>query len=253
MEPGRFNSRPGRDKERMMQSMDKQTPLSDQATEKVQRPHYWSNVREFIISETGLEFETAFLEVQKDLDAILKTDSTGAHNSVYASLANILNYIRPVANKNGFTIKQFTGSIRSHGDGNGRWQTIPILTKITHAGSMQSETVVFDLPVDRSVNSFAGASTTGRRYALLSYFGVAPADDQALDRIQKIVSGKAAETAASAYRKSLDEVTDEKGLSKWFEEYEDAIEGLEDEVAAVVRHAYKEKLRSIKTPKKVAV
>lgn len=229
-------------------------PLSEQAKQNIERPHYWRDVREMIASDAGEEFEGALFELQCDLDAVLEADSDNPfHKSQFASLPHTLKTIRDLCRDHGFTLRQFAGSLRGHGPESKRFYTLPVCTKITHADTRQAEMVIIDIPVDNKATSFGAALTFGKRYALQSYFGIASADSDAMTFIQSKLDQETNEDLAAGLIEKLEVNETSEDLDKWIKKNDAAFKIYSEHVLMLVREAYtkhKQKLEATEKTKK---
>ena len=175
-------------------------PVSEQAKENIQRPPYWRNAGDALHSYIGSEFEKALAEVQIVLGAIIEKKNTatlkgksksGKDYSMeysYTSLPDVLAKVMPVIQDKGFTIRQYTGKLHTT-TGSSGGLFLPLHTKITLVKDpIQNEVFVMEAPL-RPMGGAVSAQSVGdvitylRRYAILSYFGLAPADNDAAIRI----------------------------------------------------------------------
>ena len=223
--------------------MNEQASLSDKATANVQRPHYWREVREMIVSSAETEYEEAFLKIQQLIEPVIQGDKDNAFtNSKYSSLENVLSVVRPILNENGFTLRQFSGAIRGHGDGTKKWFSLPVCTKITHASSLQFEMIVMDLPVQDTAHSIASAMTYGKRIGAMSYLGIATADDDGMVGFRSKVDTELAEKAAEGIIEKINACKSEAEQKKWLAANEEGLKLLSEQSVSLVREAYGNKL-----------
>lgn len=168
-------------------------PLSAQAKEQIVRPDYWrGDWKDSLIDNAGPEFLSAFMAVQQEVGGILENDSAG-YGYEYASLGAIIAKVLKVMHQHSLILQQYPGKI--HGiTGNNKLVIADIHTKVQHAQHYQQQQIlVSPIPIEPhsykdketkktvytdiiTAQSYGGAFTYGKRYALLSYWGIAPAD-----------------------------------------------------------------------------
>ncbi len=208
---------------------------------------YFRGFGEAIASTASFPFNKAMLKVQMDLEALIIADKANPFTkSRFSSLGNLLATVRPVLNKHGFLLKQFSGTIRSHGNSVKRWYTSPILTLITHVESGQWEAILVELPTETTVYSIGSSLTFGKRYGLQSYLCIATTDDDGAatiqNRLDETHNAKVVETAIEEIRK-LKSLPD---INKWLEENRDALKNIPDGPGlASVRGAFAEKKKTL--------
>lgn len=212
---------------------------------------YFRGFGESIASTAQREFNAPMLEVQKELDALLIADKANPFTkSRFASLGQLLATTRPVLNRHGFLLKQFSGTIRTHGTAAKRWYSTPVITLITHVESGQWEAILQDLPTETTAYSSASAQTLGKRYGLQSYLCIATVDDDGaatiLNRIEETHNAKVAETAVEEIKKCKTI----KDLDKWVDENRDGLNNLPDGPhVALIRATYAEKRKAFEQVK----
>jgi molecular chaperone GrpE (heat shock protein) len=110
----------------------------------------------------------AFIEAQAEMGKLLKDSENPFFKSKYASLAAVLDLLKPVFEKHGIAIIQGSGE-----SGTG----IKIVTRLVHTSGQWIETD-FPMPLVKQDAQGAGsASTYGRRYALKAIASLAEEDD----------------------------------------------------------------------------
>jgi hypothetical protein len=190
---------------------------------------YFRGFGESIASSASFAFNKSMLKVQIELEALLIADKANPFTkSRFSSLGNLLATVRPVLNKHGFLLKQFSGTIRSHGNTVKRWYTSPIISLITHVDSGQWEAILVELPTETTVYSVGSSLTFGKRYGLQSYLCIATTDDDGAatiqNRLDETHNAKVVESAIEDIRKSKS-LSD---LNKWLEENRDALNNIPD-------------------------
>lgn len=222
--------------------------LAQRALDGAERPPYWRDVREMIVSEAGKEYEKAFLSVQVEMPLVIEADKENAFTkSEYASLQNVLTVIRPILNRHGISMKQFPAAIRGHGDGSKKWFSVPVCTKLTHVETGQFEMIVVDMPVKDDTHSHGAALTYGKRYGPLSYFGIATADTDGMAYFASKLDMEAAEKATDGIIDAINECESETDLTKWLNKNEEGLKLLGEISVGLVRDAYTSKRKELKT------
>lgn len=222
-------------------------PLSERASAQVQRPPYWRDIREMLEGESGPDFERAFFEVQKQVEPSILGDKANAFSkSTYASLANVLAYVRPILHEHGFTLRQFAGAARGHGDGTKKWYSLPVATRLTHVESGQWEMIILDIPIDQTPISVGSAMTYGKRYGLLSFLGIATADEDAMTFLRNRLDQEAAEEAVQGIVEKINECESQADLKEWADKNDEGLKILSEASLAIVRHAYGDRQAAIK-------
>ncbi len=222
-------------------------PLTEQASQNIERPHYWRDVRDMIASNAGPEFEKALFELQSKLEAMIEADALNTfHENKFASLAHTIKTVRDACKEHGFTIRQFPGALRGHGPESKRFYTLPVCTKITHSDTQQAEMVIVDIPVDNKAISYGAALTFGKRYALQSYFGIASADSDAMTFVQNKIDQETNEETAKPLIEQIQATETEEELQKYFQMADASLKMYSEGVLSLVRTASKEHLRKLK-------
>lgn len=128
-----------------------------------------------LTSESINELSTALAKAQGQIREAVK-DAENAHfESKYASLASIWGACRDALSSNGLSVVQTPGSLHSEA---GKLSVV-VGTTLMHA-SGQWITDSLEMPVTRAdAHGVGSAITYARRFALASFVGVAPGDDDA--------------------------------------------------------------------------
>lgn len=230
-------------------------PLSVQAVNGVAKPKYWNRVEfrknlDAVDGEGGPDFELAFFEAQSEIDAMVGADrSNPAFKSRYATLAGLLERVRPILTKHRITIKQFPGRIHKLGIDSGAAKTmfLPICTKLTHVDSGQAETFIWEMPLIKvDPQAIGSAATYGRRYAIVGIFGIASVDDDAAaatirNRIDKEQGADVIETLIGQIKAAKDM----KALQEWLAKNRDGFEVFSDDKMERLRAAYGERQEAL--------
>jgi hypothetical protein len=223
-------------------------PLSVQALNGINKPQYWRRV-ESIEGDGGPDFELAFFNAQSDIPAMIEADKNNPHfKSRYASLAGILELVRPILTKHRLTIKQHVGRIhRLSLDTGAKQMFLPILTTLTHVDSLQGQTFPWEMPIEKATAIAIGSlSTTAKRYSICSIFGIATVDDDAAaasirNRIDKDQGADMIEGLIA----QIKETKTPADLRKWYAQHSEGIELLSEEKVEKLRAAYGERLEHL--------
>lgn len=118
------------------------------------------------------EIYPAFIKAQKEMGKLSKDSENPYFKSKFASLAAVLEVVKPVFLEHGIAICQGSGI---NADAKG----ITIITRLIHESGQWIETD-FPIPLSKQDAQAAGsASSYGRRYALKSLASLAEEDDDA--------------------------------------------------------------------------
>lgn len=120
-------------------------------------------------SEQVNELFKALSAAQAEVKAAPRDGDNSHFNSKYATLTSVWEVCRPPLAKHGLGILQ-SPSTSERGD-------VIITTRLTHASGQWIEGEFTLHPRDQSPQSYGSAVTYGRRFALMSFMGVAPEDD----------------------------------------------------------------------------
>ena len=94
--------------------------------------------------------------------------SAGSYDYSYATLASIVDQIRPALTGNGLSVAQSVESTPTH---------VAVETRIYHVGGHVERFGPLLLPASGDARSIGSAITYARRYALLAALGIAPDED----------------------------------------------------------------------------
>lgn len=120
-------------------------------------------------SEKIGEIAKAFAAAQLELENVTKDKTNPAFKSQYATLAAVLDVVRPVMAKHGIAIVQAPG--------NNAEGYVTVTTTLAHAsGEWMSSCVVVPTPKN-DAQGVGSAISYGRRYSLAAMCGVAQEDD----------------------------------------------------------------------------
>ncbi len=216
--------------------------LSERAAAGIERPEYWRRV-EGVMGDGGPDYELAFFNAQAEIPAMIEADKSNPHfKSKYASLAGILERVRPILTKHRLTIKQHVGRIHRLGTDTGKQMFLPVLTTLTHVDSGQGETFPSEMPITQLTPVGLGSLiTTGKRYSICGIFGIATVDDDgAATMIRNKIEN---EQSASILDTMIAEIKATKtvaALVKWRKENDDALEIFNEEKMTKLVAAYEE-------------
>jgi hypothetical protein len=117
----------------------------------------------------------ALLEFHKNVEGIPRDGENPFHNSRYATLAGILNIVRPLLATQGLVLVQ--GLVLAQGTRHDPNNEVCIETHLYHTSGESMTTVVALSPRDRSPQAVGSAITYGRRYGILALLCLATEDD----------------------------------------------------------------------------
>jgi len=228
-------------------------PVQDAPLQSIPAP-FFRCFGEAIASTASFEFNEAMLTVQGELEALLIADKANPFTkSRFASLGQLLATVRPVLNRNGFLLKQFSGTIRTHGPQTKRWYSTPIITLIVHVKSGQWESVVVDLPTETTVYSHASSQTFGKRYGLQSYLAIATVDDDGAAVIQNRIDETHNAKVVDAAVEEIKKCKSLKDLDKWLDENRDGLNNLPDGPGlSMIRVTFGERKKTLEHAKEAA-
>ncbi len=216
--------------------------LSERAIEGIQPPPYWRRV-EAVIGDGGPLYEMAFFNAQAEIPSMIEADKSNSHfKSRYASLAGILERVRPILTKHRLTMKQHVGRIHRLGIDSGKQMFLPVLTTLTHVDSGQGETFPWEMPIEKATPIAIGSlSTTAKRYSICSIFGIATIDDDAAAATirNKIESEQSADLLDTLIEqiKTMKTVSD---LKKWLKANNDGFEIFSEDRMEKLKLAYED-------------
>ncbi len=211
-------------------------PLSEQAGKGIRRPEHSKMFNETLIctDDPNGEFAAAFMAVWKDLDAAMASDQTaemktksGSYNVDYSSLAYVMKMIKAKMIKQDLMFQQYTGKISSSGTGAGSINYIPIITKVMHVPSGEYQIFLIPIPVGQATaHAIGSALTFGKRYSLMSYFGLATVDDNAMKSLNEKIDDAEAEEISQAIIERMKDCKTVEQLNEWGEKNSIAIKML---------------------------
>jgi hypothetical protein len=121
------------------------------------------------------KFDPAFLKAYARIKNPTKNTTNPFLKNKYANLETVLDSVRNILAEEGITLSQSCDVVSG--------QTVPCIRVITelsgHGGGAAFSVVVFLKEINP--NGTMGAFTYGRRYSLLSIFGLAAEDDDAAE------------------------------------------------------------------------
>jgi hypothetical protein len=157
-------------------------------------------------SESITKIAPALLAIQKELKNTAQTANNPFYNSSYAPLNEILDELRPVANKHGVTILQ---------DVKEEQGKLYVSTMALHESGEWIQQEGMPLPIEKNTAQSAGSAFTyGRRYTVQAFFGITSEEDNDANEKpeKKVVSKNDMETKYLALSK---EVKDGFKLTGW--------------------------------------
>lgn len=217
--------------------------ISQQATEQVVRPDYWrGDWKDSLIDRAGKEFLAAFMAVQQEVGGILENDAAG-YGYEYASLGAIIAKVLKVMHQNNLILQQYPGKV--HGiTGNNKLVIADIHTKIQHAEYYeQHQILISPIPIEPhsfkdketkktvytdiiTAQSYGGAFTYGKRYALLSYWAIAPADKGQVPALLDIANKAEYKKIAAPVIAEMKQCQSIEELRKWGEKNSSMIKNI---------------------------
>ncbi len=236
-------------------------PLSGLASQGISKPDYWRNAHnDSLISNVGPEFMAAFMAVQQEIGGIMENDADG-YGYKYTSLAAVIARVLKAMHKNGLVLQQYAGKI--HGlSGSSKALICEMHTKITHAETNQNQITITPIPMEpisyaeKDANgkktgktvytdivdpqSYGKASTYSRRYTLLSYWGIAPADNEAFKRLEDEQTKDDLEAAAEPIINGFKSCKSKQELVNWTKANQDMMSMLPVKVFQIVKPEYVE-------------
>lgn len=230
------------DEQTVEETSDRPHTLSERAAAAIEAPRYWRRVNS-IEGDGGPDYELAFFNAQAEIPAMIEADKNNPHfKSKYASLAGILERVRPILSKHRLTIKQHVGRIHRLGTDSGKQMFLPVLTTLTHVDSGQGETFPWEMPIEKATPIAIGSlSTTAKRYSICSIFGIATVDDDAAAATirNKIES----EQAADVLDTLIEQINATKTLAdlkKWLKANNEGFEVFSEDKMEKLKKAYED-------------
>jgi hypothetical protein len=216
--------------------------LSERAAAAIEKPGYWRRV-ESILGEGGPDYELAFFNAQADIPAMIEADKNNPHfKSRYASLAGVLERVRPILTKHRLSIKQHVGRIHRLGIDSGKQMFLPVLTTLTHVDTGQHQTFPWEMPMEKATPIAIGSlSTTAKRYSICSIFGIATVDDDAAAATirNKIESEQSADVLDTLIEQ-INATKTLKDLKAWLKANNEGFDVFSEERMAKLKTAYDE-------------
>lgn len=111
----------------------------------------------------------ALLQVQREIEPIVKDSENPHFRNRYVSLDSMTEYVRPILAKHGLTVIQGGGDLTNGG--------LQVTTTLLHE-SGQWISSSFEMPLEKATPQAAGSAITyGRRYGLGAFLALANEDD----------------------------------------------------------------------------
>jgi len=230
-------------------------PISTRASKNIQPRRHWDRAEGLVMrtpqQEDESEYELAFLAAQMEIQCVIETDARASITKTvsygYTTLGQLMNHVRPILHKHGFTFKQGTGRIHKMGLDGGNTLYMPIYLKLTHVATSESETYVTEMPLMKlDPQAIKSVKTYAKRQLIEDTFGIASADDDAIAAMTRNTFSRDDEADISAgiieKIKACKSIAD---LQKWAKQNNQALSGLSEEVATKCRQAYKERLSEL--------
>ncbi len=219
---------------------DRPQKLSERAAAGIEKPTYWRRI-ESIQGEGGPDFELAFFNAQAEIPAMIEADKNNPHfKSRYASLAGVLERVRPILTKHRLTIKQHVGRIHRLGIDSGKQMFLPVLTTLTHVDTGQHQTFPWEMPMEKETPIAIGSlSTTAKRYSICSIFGIATVDDDAAAAtIRNKIESEQATDVLDTLLEQIKATKTLKDLKAWLKANSDGFEVFSDDKMEKLKKAY---------------
>jgi len=219
---------------------DRPQKLSERAAAGIEKPTYWRRI-ESIQGEGGPDFELAFFNAQAEIPAMIEADKNNPHfKSRYASLAGVLERVRPILTKHRLTIKQHVGRIHRLGIDSGKQMFLPVLTTLTHVDTGQHQTFPWEMPMEKATPIAIGSlSTTAKRYSICSIFGIATVDDDAAAAtIRNKIESEQATDVLDTLLEQIKATKTLKDLKAWLKTNSDGFEVFSDDKMEKLKKAY---------------
>lgn len=234
--------------------------LSETAMRGVRRPNLWQKRDN---THTGLlagdEFAYAFLCVQEALRPVVATDKENpfikkgkdASKTAgdYTSLGGLLKLVRPILAKNFITLEQYAGDVFGLTDTPGNKHLfLPVFMRLEHVPSMQNKIYKLPMPIVAfNAQAVGSAMTYGKRYLILSAFGIASGeddDDGNAASITKGIDGTLSEFAQGLADK-IKGHRDIRELKRWAQQNGSGFDILEESDRQKLRVVYDEHMREL--------
>lgn len=122
-------------------------------------------------SEQINELAAALAKAQAELENVSKDRENPHFRSRYATLAGVLDEVRPKLAKQGISVVQMP----VNGDGT----SIGVVTRLLHSSGQWIEGAFYVAPTKADAQGAGSALTYARRYSLMAVAGVGPEDDDA--------------------------------------------------------------------------
>jgi len=235
-----FDEETGEIETTVEETSDRPQKLSERAAAGIEKPQYWRRI-ESIQGEGGPDFELAFFNAQAEIPAMIEADKNNPHfKSRYASLAGVLERVRPILTKHRLTIKQHVGRIHRLGIDSGKQMFLPVLTTLTHVDTGQHQTFPWEMPMEKATPIAIGSlSTTAKRYSICSIFGIATVDDDAAAAtIRNKIESEQATDVLDTLLEQIKATKTLKDLKAWLKTNSDGFEVFSDDKMEKLKKAY---------------
>src|SRR5688572_3923856 len=235
-----FDEETGEIETTVEEGSDRPQKLSERAAAGIEKPTYWRRI-ESIQGEGGPDFELAFFNAQAEIPAMIEADKNNPHfKSRYASLAGVLERVRPILTKHRLTIKQHVGRIHRLGIDSGKQMFLPVLTTLTHVDTGQHQTFPWEMPMEKATPIAIGSlSTTAKRYSICSIFGIATVDDDAAAAtIRNKIESEQATDVLDTLLEQIKATKTLKDLKAWLKTNSDGFEVFSDDKMEKLKKAY---------------
>ena len=219
----------------------------------IERPPYWRRASHVYTSATvdegewHKEFDEAFLNVQSEAGPLIWAESKNDYNdSRYATLGALLAKIHPILIKNKLTYNQGVGKVNIRNDVGGK-AFLPIWTRVTHVPTGKWQRVWVEMPLIKfDAQSYGSTMTYGRRYALVSYLGLAATDDDGVWASAKPNLDETQERTTGILLKKIFKCETESELRNCNKEIGQELASLSEEAVSSLKKAWQARLAEVK-------
>jgi ERF superfamily len=205
-----------------------------------------------ISQNTTSHLDDALLKITLKLPVWITKDQEGPHKSMYATHKAILSVVRPIALEHGVLIRQGADHAWQLDTPQGKGRMVPIFTELCHVQSGEKQKTIHEIPLMKfDAMAMGSAITFGKRYTLLSAFGLATdeSDDDGAATAKKGITDELDESQELwAIKEQIKACKDHKQLSELGKEYEQkgTVEKLSPNEIAIARLYYSERLRALR-------
>lgn len=117
-------------------------------------------------------FHNALLNLHKDIEAFKKDEANPFFKSKYVPLPKMLRTLKPIAQKHGFILSQYTDVANTQ-----QGIVNVVFSSLVHADTGLSDIAKLSIEAQPDMQKLGGAITYARRYTLSSLLALEEADD----------------------------------------------------------------------------